>query len=159
MQAGRRDDESVGGRVPTAMSARDERTWSVLSHLSMFLNLFTGFLGAVAALIVWLVYRDRSEKVTFHALQSTFYQAGWLVVLVAGWAPTGLLMGVLIGVLIGFLLVPAMVVVSVVPFAHAARTLLTRPTRWARGRSTATPWATPWPRNSRCPGSERCRTT
>ena len=31
------------------MSAQDERTWSVLAHLSMFLNLVTGFLGPVAA--------------------------------------------------------------------------------------------------------------
>jgi uncharacterized Tic20 family protein len=115
MQTGRRDNEPVGRRVPTVMSAQEERTWSILAHLSMFLNLFTGFLGPVAALIVWLAYRDRSKKVAFHALQSTFYQAGWLVVLAAGWIVTGLLTTVLIG----FLLIPAMVVVSVVPFVHA----------------------------------------
>ena len=115
MQAGRADNEPVGRRVPTVMSAQDERTWSVLAHLSMFLNLFTGFLGPVAGLIVWLSYRDRSERVAFHALQSTFYQAGWLVVLAACWTLTGLLTTVLIG----FLLIPAMVVVSVVPFVHA----------------------------------------
>src|SRR3712207_7207394 len=38
----------IGEGGPTAMAARDERTWSVLAHLSMFLNLFTGFLGPVA---------------------------------------------------------------------------------------------------------------
>jgi uncharacterized Tic20 family protein len=32
---------------------------SILAHLSMFLDLFTGFLGPVAALIIWLVYKDR----------------------------------------------------------------------------------------------------
>ena len=97
------------------MSAQDERTWSVLAHLSMFLNLFTGFLGPVAALIIWLVYRDRSEKVAFHALQSMWYQIGWLVVLAVGWTLSGLLTIVLVG----FLLIPVMAVVSVVPFAHA----------------------------------------
>jgi uncharacterized Tic20 family protein len=81
----------------------------------MFLNLFTGFLGPVAALIVWLVYRDRSEKVAFHALQSMWYQIGWLVVLAVGWTLTGLLTLVLIG----FLLIPVMAVASVVPFVHA----------------------------------------
>ena len=115
MQAGKQGNEPMGGRVLTAMSAQDERTWSILAHLSMFLNLFTGFLGPVAALVIWLVYRDRSQKVAFHALQSTFYQVGWLVILAVGWSVTGLLTIVLVG----FLLIPVMAVVSVVPFAHA----------------------------------------
>lgn len=100
----------------TTMGAREEETWSVLAHLSMFLNLFTGFLGPVAALVIWLVYRDRSQKVAFHALQSMWYQVGWLVILAVGWAFTGLLTIILIG----FLLIPVMAVVSVVPFVHSA---------------------------------------
>ncbi|HZF57187.1 MAG TPA: DUF4870 domain-containing protein [Rubrobacter sp.] len=98
-----------------AMSAQDERTWSVLAHLSMFLNLVTGFLGPVAALIIYLVYKDRSPRVAFHALQSMWYQIGWLVILAVGWILTTLLLVVLIG----FLLIPVMIVVSVIPFAHA----------------------------------------
>jgi len=105
----------VEGQGRTAMSAQDERTWSVLSHLSMFLNLVTGFLGPVAALVIWLIYRGRSQKVAFHALQSMWYQIGWLVVLAIGWTVTGLLTLVLIG----FVLIPVMAVVSVVPFVHA----------------------------------------
>ncbi len=101
-------------RITTGMSPRDERTWSVLAHLSVFVNLLTGFLGPVAALIVWLVYRDRSERVAFHALQSALYQAAWAVILAVGWTITGLLTVVLVG----FLLVPVMMVLSVVPFVH-----------------------------------------
>ena len=97
------------------MSAQDERTWSMLAHLSMFVNLITGFLGPVAALVIWLVYKDRSERVAFHALQSMWYQIGWLVILAIGWTVTGLLMVVIVG----FLLVPVMAVVSVLPFVHA----------------------------------------
>ena len=97
------------------MSAQEE-TWSILAHLSIFLNLLTGFLGPVAALVIWLVYRDRSQKVAFHALQSMWYQVGWLVLLGVGWAFTGLLMLVLIG----FLLVPVMALLTLVPFVHAA---------------------------------------
>ena len=114
MQTSQRNYGLVGGQA--AMSTQDERTWSVLAHLSMFLNLFTGFLGPVAALFIWLVYRDRSQRVAFHALQSVWYQVGWLVILAAGWTITGLLTIVLIG----FLLIPVMAIVSVVPFAHAA---------------------------------------
>jgi len=98
------------------MSAQDEKTWSILAHLSIFLNLFTGFLGPVAALVIWLVYRNRSPKVAFHALQSMWYQVAWLVLLAAGWAFTGLLMLIVIG----FLLVPVMALLTLVPFVHAA---------------------------------------
>ena len=106
----------VGEHETPAMGAQDERTWSALAHLSIFLNLVTGFLGPVAALGVWLVYRDRSSKVAFQALQSMWYQIAWLVVLVAGWTITG----ILTIVLIGFLLMPAMALLSVVPFVHGA---------------------------------------
>ena len=106
----------IGGPETAAMSAQDERTWSALAHLSIFLNLVTGFLGPVAALVVWLVYKDRSSKVAFQALQSMWYQVAWLVVLVAGWTVTG----ILTIVLIGFLLMPAMALISVVPFVHGA---------------------------------------
>ena len=103
-------------RGTQTMSAQEERSWSVLAHLSIFLNLFTGFLGPVAAFIIWLVYKARSQKVAFHALQSMWYQVAWLVVLVAGWTVTG----ILTIVLIGFLLMPAMALISVVPFVHGA---------------------------------------
>ena len=116
MQADRRNYEALEGHDQRAISAQEERTWSVLSHLSMFLNLFTGFLGPVAALIIWLVYQDRSQTVACHALESRWYQIGWLVILAVGWTVTGLLTMILIG----FLLIPVMAVVSVVPFVHAA---------------------------------------
>ena len=116
MQADRQNYESLEGHDRKVISAQEERTWSVLSHLSMFLNLFTGFLGPVVALIIWLVYKDRSRKVAFHALQSMWYQIGWLVILAVGWTVTGLLTMILIG----FLLIPVMALVSVVPFVHAA---------------------------------------
>ncbi len=103
------------GANQAAMSAQEEKSWSILAHLSVFLNLFTGFLGPVAALVIWLVYKDRSQKVAFHALQSMWYQVAWLVLLGAGWAFTGLLMLVLVG----FLLVPVMFLLTLVPFVQA----------------------------------------
>lgn len=104
------------GPIGGTMSARDERTWSMLAHLSTFLNLFTGFLGPVAAFIIWLVHRDRSPTVAHHALRSVLYQTAWLVAIVVGWTVTGLLMAVLIG----FLLVPVMLLVTLAPFVQAS---------------------------------------
>jgi uncharacterized protein len=109
-------DESVEEHGTTMAGTQEERTWSVASHLSVFLNLFTGFLGPVAAFIIWLVYKDRSPRVAFHALQSAGYQVVWLVLLGVGWALTGLLTLVLVG----FLLIPVMALATVVPFVHMA---------------------------------------
>jgi uncharacterized protein len=115
MQTDQRNYGVVGGQGQATMSAEDERTWSILAHLSMFLNLLTGFLGPVIALIIYLVYKDRSQKVAFHALQSMWFQIGWLVILAVGWTVTMLLLVVLIG----FVLIPVMAIVSVLPFVHA----------------------------------------
>ena len=104
----------VGSLSTTTLNPRDEKTWSVLAHLSVFLNLFTGFLGPVAALVIWLVYRDRSPRVSFHALQSLWYQVAWVVILAVGWTVAGMLTVVLVG----FLLFPVMIVLTFVPFAH-----------------------------------------
>jgi uncharacterized membrane protein len=87
-----------GMTTTTSMSPRGETTWSVLAHLSVF------------------VYRDRSERVSFHALQSALYQLAWAVILAIGWTITGLLTVIIIG----FLLIPVMIVLSVVPFVHMA---------------------------------------
>lgn len=116
------ENSGTGGSGPggpsstVAMSPSDENTWSVLSHLSIFLNIFTGFLGPVAALIIWLVYKDRSPRVGFHALQSLWYQVAWLAILVVGWTVSG----ILTVILIGFLLFPVMALLTLVPLVHAA---------------------------------------
>ena len=67
---GRHQEEPHLTRVPMQVSTQDERTWSIIAHLSILLNLITAIGGPVAALIIWLVYKDRSQKVAFHALQS-----------------------------------------------------------------------------------------
>jgi uncharacterized protein len=104
-----------GGTLSTrTMNPKDENTWSVLAHLSVFLNLVTGFLGPVAALVIWLMYRDRSPRVSFHALQSLWYQVAWAVILAVGWTVAGLLTIILVG----FLLFPVMIVLTFVPFVH-----------------------------------------
>lgn len=107
-----------GGGTPsstTAMSPSDENTWSIVSHLTVFLNIFTGFLGPVVSLVIWLVYKDRSQRVSFHALQSLWYQLAWLVILTVGWSVTFISMAILIG----FLLVIPMLILTAIPFVHS----------------------------------------
>jgi len=96
------------------MSAQDERTWSMLAHLSTLLNLITGIGGPVAALVIWLVYKDRSQRVTFHALQSLWYQVAWIVILFAYFIVSFILTFVIIGIFMFFL----MPLIALVPIVH-----------------------------------------
>jgi len=68
------------------ISPAKEHNWAMLAHLSVLLNLFTGFLGPVIALIIYLVYKDRSRYIAYQSLQSTIFQ---LVV----WVGVGLVIG------------------------------------------------------------------
>ncbi len=56
------------------ISASQEHNWAMLAHLSILLNLFTGFLGPVVAFIIYLVYKDRSRYIAYQSLQSTIFQ-------------------------------------------------------------------------------------
>lgn len=100
-----------GGHAAT-MSENDEKTWSMLSHLSVLLA-FVGLMP-LGSLIIWLIYKDRSPRVGFHALQALWYQVAWVVILVVGWFTTF----VLSFILIGLLLIPVMAIASVVPIIH-----------------------------------------
>ena len=110
----REEPRLTGIPVGSGMSLQDERTWSMLSHLSVLLNLITGIGGPIAALVIWLVYKDRSRRVAFHALQSLWYQVAWAVILFVGWTVTFILSFIFIGLL----LIPVMLLVSLVPFVH-----------------------------------------
>jgi uncharacterized Tic20 family protein len=100
---------------PAALTPSEERTWAMLAHLSILLNLVTGLLGLVGALVIYLVYQNRSRYVAYHALQSLIFQLiAWLGggILAGGtWAITG----VLSAIVVGLLCVPFALVVSLIP--------------------------------------------
>jgi uncharacterized Tic20 family protein len=96
------------------LSSAEERTWSLLAHLSVLLNLITGFAGPIAALVIYLIYKDRSRTVAYHALQAMIFQLIW-------WYGGGLLIGAMwaiVGALsaigIGLILIPVAIVMSLV---------------------------------------------
>ena len=102
--------------VPTnptqTMAPGDERTWGMLAHLSTLLNLVTGFGSPVAALIIYLVYKDRSRFVAYHALQAMVFQLIWWF---GGGAIIGLMwaiVGMLSAILIGIVLIPVAAVIT-----------------------------------------------
>ena len=92
--------------LPQPLSLSDERTWALLAHLSILINLFTGILGPVAALVIYLVYKDRSRYVAYQAMQSFIFQ---LIVIFGGGtlvAVSWAISSALAVVLIGFLCMP-----------------------------------------------------
>jgi uncharacterized Tic20 family protein len=76
----------------------------MLAHLSTLLNLATGFGGPIAALVIYLVYKDRSRFVAYHALQAMVFQLIWWfgggVLIGLMWAIVGLLSTLLVGIVL-----------------------------------------------------------
>jgi len=99
------------------MSTQEERTWSIVAHLSVLLAFVS--LMPFGALLVWLLYKDRSEKVRFHALQALWYQIAWVVILVA-YAFISLVLTLLIVGFFMFFLLPILALVPVIHGCYAA---------------------------------------
>jgi uncharacterized Tic20 family protein len=111
--------------APQPLSPTDERTWAMLAHLSVLLNLVTGFLGVGAALLIYLIYKDRSKYVAYQAMQSFLFQlifwAGGGVLIAIMWAFVGALSAVVVGVLlipIACLLTPGLLLMPIVAVVY-----------------------------------------
>jgi uncharacterized protein len=98
------------GTSAGAMSAQDERLWSILAHVSVIV-------APIGALIIWLVYKDRSERVRFHALQALWYQVAWIGIFVAYFIVATILSIVTFGIA-AVILFPLMAILPFAPLAH-----------------------------------------
>ncbi|MFP3854457.1 MAG: DUF4870 domain-containing protein [Anaerolineales bacterium] len=97
------------------LTPSEERTWAMVAHLSVLVNLVSGVLGPVVAFVIYAVYKDRSRYVGYQALQSFVFQLVWWV---GGGAIVGLVWvvtGILSAVLIGLLLIPFACLFSLLP--------------------------------------------
>lgn len=105
---------------PAQLTPSDERTWAMLAHLSVLVNLFTGALGPLIPLVMYLSFKDRSRYVAYQSLQAFVFQLLWWVgggVVIGGaWLITVILMPVLVG----FLCLPIALVISFLPLGVMA---------------------------------------
>ena len=94
--------DPVQPAVQAPLSQSDERTWAMLAHLSILINLFTGLLGPVVALIIHLVYKDRSRYIAYQSLQALIFQLiTWIgggILAGIAWTITGLLSAIVVGI-------------------------------------------------------------
>lgn len=107
----------------------DERLWAAIAHASVWITFLTAFatagfsvpLSIFVPLVIYFVFRNKSDYVTFHALQAFVIQllgtVGAMALLVVGgiaWF-VGLVVALLLMVvLIGFILTPLWGLVGVV---------------------------------------------
>jgi uncharacterized Tic20 family protein len=107
----------------------NEKLWAALAHASSLLTIgmlvATAGVGSLVTLIIplaiYLVYREKSEFVAYHALQAFVAQAiasiGVMVMLLAGAIVFGMLLlisVVLMLVVIGFVMLPMVLILGVV---------------------------------------------
>ncbi len=80
------------------------------------MSVLAALIGAMplGALVIWLVYKDKSERVRFHALQALWYQLAWVVLLVAYTILSLILSLVIVGIFMFFLLP----LIALVPLIH-----------------------------------------
>ena len=56
------------------VNSPEERNWSMLLHLSAFSGLIIPFANLIAPLVVWLMFRARSDMVDFHGKRALNFQ-------------------------------------------------------------------------------------
>ena len=99
----------------TPLTPSEERSWAMLAHLSVLLNLATAVLGPISALLIYLVYKDRSRYVAYQSLQALLMQLiGWFgggVIVGAAWTITGILSAFFVGIC----LIPFALLISILP--------------------------------------------
>ncbi len=100
---------------PPPLSESDENTWAAIAHLSVLVNLFTGGLGVLGAILVYIAYKDRSRYVAYQALQSFVFQ---LILWAGGWTIIGIIRtvsGLLSSIVPDIFLFPLMTIPYLMP--------------------------------------------
>jgi uncharacterized Tic20 family protein len=129
---GRREDRPKPREMPRSYStlhvSDEERLWAAIAHGSVWLTLLTGFLtvglsvplSIFIPLVIYFLFRQRSDFVAFHALQAFVIQllgtVGALALLTVGGAAwlAGMVIALLaVFVLVGAILVPLWGVVGI----------------------------------------------
>ena len=96
--------ETGSGAYYGQVSSPEERNWSMLLHLSALAGLVTSGIGSILGpLIVWLIFRARSDMVDYHGKRALNFQISFFIY--------GLVAALSIVVLIGFLLLPVVIIV------------------------------------------------
>lgn len=90
----------------------EEKFWGMLAHVFGFAGYIVGLGQYIAPFVLYVIYKDKSKFIAFHAMQSLLFQLLVAVALTIS--------GALTIVLIGFVLLPVVGVVAIVYVIIAA---------------------------------------
>jgi len=72
--------------------SQDDKALAAMAHASILLGIITsGIGGIVAALVIWLVQKEKSAYVAYQALQALVYQGVVMVITIIAWCCWGAL--------------------------------------------------------------------
>lgn len=60
------------------MAASEERTWAMIAHIGVLVAAWFA-MGFLCPLVIWLIYRSKSEFVRRHSLESLNFQLSLLI--------------------------------------------------------------------------------
>lgn len=92
-----------GGAYYGPVSNPEERSWSTLIHLSALSGIIFPFANIIAPLVVWLLFRARSDMVDYHGKRALNFQISFFIYSIVS--------ALLMLVVIGFALFPIVVVI------------------------------------------------
>lgn len=74
-------DPAPSGNTPPPPTTvtEDEKLWAMLAHFAGLLGYAVALGQYIGPLVIYLLYKDKSKFVAFHALQSLYFQLGVLV--------------------------------------------------------------------------------
>ena len=107
--------EQMPQQPPSPLTPEEKRQWAMFAHLGVLANLFSGFLGPIVPLAIYMIYKDRSRYVAYQSLQGLVFQLIWWV---GGGALTGIawtITGTLSAFIIGLICIPFACIISAMP--------------------------------------------
>lgn len=108
-------NEQIPQQPLAPLSPAEERQWAMFAHLGVLTNLFSGFLGPIVPLAIYMIYKDRSRYVAYQSLQALIFQLIWWV---GGGLLTGIvwvITGTLSAFIIGLICIPFACIISAMP--------------------------------------------
>ena len=97
------NNEPMSNTSQPPLTQNEERQWAMVAHLSVLVNLVSGFLGPLVPLIIYILYKERSRYVAYQSLQALIFQLVWWIgggiITGVAWAVTGVLSAVIIGII------------------------------------------------------------
>ena len=97
------------------MEQSEENTLAMLAHLSILLNLVTGFLGLVPPIIIYFAYKDRSRYVAYQSLQAIIFQLVFFFGAAVLAGAVGIISAALTVVCVGLCGIPLAILLALVP--------------------------------------------